>query len=67
VTSASQTIATFTKDVLSRLSTAGDGGGAKFSLRWKVEFLVSALSSVAPARDPDAQPAVNALGDSLAA
>lgn len=67
VTSASRTIASFTKDVLARLSTAGENAGAKFSLRWKVEFLVSALSSVAPAQDKDAQPAVNALGDSLAA
>jgi len=66
VTSASQTIASFTKDVLARLSTAGEGGTAKFSLRWKVEFLVNALSSVAPANDAEAQPAVRALGDSLA-
>lgn len=65
-TSASQTIASFTKDVLARLSTAGEGGVAKFSMRWKVEFLVNALSSVAPAKDADAQPAVQALGDSLA-
>lgn len=66
VTSASQTIASFTKDVLARLSTAGENSTAKFSMRWKVEFLVSALSSVAPAKDPDAQPAVKSLGDSLA-
>jgi len=65
-TSASQTIASFTKDVLARLSTAGEGGTAKFSMRWKVEFLVNALSSVAPAKDAEAQPAVQALGDSLA-
>jgi len=64
--SASRTIAGFTKDVLARLSTAGDDGSVKFSLRWKVEFLVNALSSVAPAKDPEAQPAVQALGDSLA-
>jgi len=67
VTSASRTISSFAKDVLVRLSTAGQTGGAQFSMRWKVEFLVGALSSVAPAKDPDAQPAVNALGDLLAA
>jgi hypothetical protein len=67
VSTASQTIASFTKDVLARLSTAGEGGTVRFSTRWKVEFLVSALSAVAPAKDPDAQPAVNALGESLAA
>ena len=61
--SARQTIASFTKDVLARLSTAGDGGTAKFSLRWKVEFLVSALSSVA--KTPAEQQATNALGQSL--
>jgi hypothetical protein len=66
-TSASRTIASFTKDVLARLSTAGENAGARFSLRWKVEFLVSALSAAAAAQDPEAQPAVNALGDSLAA
>lgn len=65
--SARHTIASFTKDVLERLSTAGAGRAAQFSIRWKVEFLVSALSSVAPAQDPDAMPAVDALGDSLRA
>jgi hypothetical protein len=65
VSSASQTIASFTKDVLSRLATAGENSTAKFSMRWKIEFLVSALSSVTPAKDPEAQSAVNALGDSL--
>ena len=67
VSSASQTIASFTKDVLSRLATTGENSTAKFSMRWKIEFLVSALSSVASPRDADAQPAVKALGDSLAA
>jgi hypothetical protein len=67
ISSASRTIASFTKDVLARLSTAGENGGAKFSMRWKVEFLVSALSSVAPPKEPEAQAAVNALGNSLAA
>jgi hypothetical protein len=65
--SARQTIASFTKDVLARLSTAGEGGTAKFSMRWKVEFLVSALSSVAPPKDVEAQSAVNGLENSLSA
>jgi len=67
VPSASRTIASFTKDVLARLSTAGENGSATFSMRWKVEFLVSALSSVAPAKEPEARPAIDALGDSLRA
>jgi hypothetical protein len=67
VASASQTIASFTKEVLARLSTAGANGGAKFSMRWKVEFLVSALCSVVPPKAPEAQSAVDALADSLAA
>jgi hypothetical protein len=65
--SASRTIAGFTKDVSSRLSTAAENGAARFSMRWKVEFLVAALTSVAPAQDPDAQPAVASLGESLLA
>ena len=64
-TSAGKTIASFAKDVLARLSTAGENGTAKFSMRWKVEFLVAALSSVAPPKDAEAQSAVSALGDSL--
>jgi len=65
--SARQTIASFAKDVLARLSTAGENGSAKFTMRWKVEFLVSALSSVAPPQDAEAQSAVNGLGNSLSA
>jgi hypothetical protein len=63
--SAGRTIASFAKDVLARLSTAGENGTAKFSMRWKVEFLVAALSSAAPPKDAEAQSAVDALGDSL--
>jgi hypothetical protein len=65
--SAGATIASFAKDVLARLSTASDNGSAKFSMRWKVEFLLAALSSAAPAADVAAQPAIDALGESLTA
>lgn len=65
--SARQTIASFTKDVLARLASAGDNSPVKFSMRWKVEFLISAISSVTPAQDAAAQSAVSALGDSLSA
>jgi hypothetical protein len=60
--SARQTIAGFTKDVLARLGTS-DGGTAKFSMRWKIEFLVSALQSVSTT--PAEQQATDALGQSL--
>ena len=60
--SARQTIASFTRDVLARLNTT-DGGTAKFSMRWKIEFLVSAIQSVSTT--PAQQQATNALGQSL--
>ncbi|HTU66510.1 MAG TPA: hypothetical protein VMF52_11215 [Steroidobacteraceae bacterium] len=61
--SARQTIASFTKDVLARLSTGGDTSYAKFSMHWKVQFLVSALSSAAVT--PAQQDATQALGEAL--
>jgi hypothetical protein len=61
--SARQTIASFTKDVLARLSTAGETGTAKFSLRWKVDFLLTAIDSVSST--PAHQAAADALGQAL--
>lgn len=61
--SARQTIASFTKDVLDRLTSAGETNYAKFSMRWKVEFLVSALSSVTTL--PAQQESTDALGTAL--
>jgi hypothetical protein len=66
-TSARQTIASFTKNVLARLSTAGENSSATFSMRWKLDFLITAISSVTPAQDPDAQTAVRGLADALKA
>ncbi len=64
-TSARDTIASFTKSVLARLSAA-DAEHARFSLSWKVDFLVSALSAAAPSSDETAPAATEALGQSLA-
>jgi hypothetical protein len=61
--SARQTIASFTKDVLARLATAGNVGSVNLTMRWKMEFLVSAISSVATT--PGQQAASDALGQAL--
>jgi hypothetical protein len=66
--SARQTIASFAKDVLARLSTAGENSSAKFSLRWKVEFLLTAIESVSttPAQTETTDALGQALGSSAA-
>jgi hypothetical protein len=61
--SASRTLGAFVKDVLARLSSAGDTEYASFSMRWKVEFLMTAISSVAAT--PTEQAAAGALGQAL--
>jgi hypothetical protein len=61
--SARQTIASFTKNVLARLATAGNVDSVNLTMRWKVEFLVSAISSVATT--PGQQAATDALGQAL--
>lgn len=63
MSSALQTITSFAKDVLERLDEAGDSKAPKFSLRWKVEFLVKAFGSVA--LTPVEQKAADALGIAL--
>ena len=63
VPSARQTIASIAKDVLARLSTAGENSSAKFSLRWKVDFLITAIESVSTT--PAQQEATDALGQAL--
>ncbi len=62
--SARQTIASFTKDVLARLATAGEGRSVSFSMRWKIDFLMTALSS-APSSVTASQPAIGAFGEAL--
>jgi len=62
--SAKATIASFAKEVLARLDSVSDAGTARFSLRWKVDFLLTAISATA-ARKPDAQPAAAALNGTL--
>jgi hypothetical protein len=63
--SAQQTITIFIKDVLSQLASVSDSGTVRFTMRWKVDFLLTALSTLAPA--PDAAPAAstNVLSDTL--
>jgi hypothetical protein len=63
LSSALQTITSFAEDVLERLDDAGDSKSTKFSLRWKVEFLVKAFGSVA--LTPTEQKAADALGIAL--
>jgi hypothetical protein len=63
VPSARQTIASFTKDVLAKLSTAGENGVVRLSMRWKVDFLLTAIESVS--KTPTQQAATNALGQAL--
>ena len=62
--SARDTISSFTKAVLARLASV-DADATQFSLRWRVDFLVNALSAAAPAADPEAPAAVDTLGQSL--
>lgn len=61
--SARQTIASFTKDVLAKLSTSGENGVVRLSMRWKVDFLLTAIESVS--KTPTQQAATDALGQAL--
>jgi hypothetical protein len=61
--SASKTIGSFVKDVLARLSSVGETEYARFSMRWKVDFLMTAISSAATT--PAEQAATGALGEAL--
>jgi hypothetical protein len=63
VASARETITSFAKDVLERLDEAGESKATKFSLRWKVEFMIKAFGSVA--LNPVEQAAADALGIAL--
>ncbi len=61
--SAIETITKFAKDVLERLDERNESDAAKFSLRWKVEFMMKAFGSVALTETEKA--AANALGATL--
>ena len=61
--SARETIASFTKDILERLDKDDESDAAKFSLRWKVEFLLKGFGSVALTQTEQA--AADALGIAL--
>ncbi len=61
--SAIETIARFAKDVLERLDEAGESKATKFSLKWKVEFMIKAFGSVA--LTPIERKAAEALGIAL--
>jgi hypothetical protein len=61
--SALETITQFAKDVLERLDSEDESKAAKFSLRWKVEFMIKAFGSVA--LTPIEQKAADALGIAL--
>jgi hypothetical protein len=61
--SARETITTFAKDVLERLDQGDDSTSTKFSLRWKVEFMIKAFGSVA--LNPVEQAAADVLGIAL--
>jgi hypothetical protein len=60
-TNAQQTIAGFAKDVLAKLAAVDGGGQVRFTLRWKVDFLMTALAAARPADAPEAY-ATQALG-----
>lgn len=60
--SARQTIASFTKDVLAKLATP-ENGVVRLSMRWKVDFLLTAIESVS--NTPAQQAATDALGQAL--
>lgn len=61
--SAMETITQFAKDVLERLDKDDESDAPKFSLRWKVEFMLKAFGSVA--LTPTEQKAADALGIAL--
>lgn len=61
--SAIETITQFAKDVLERLDQDDESKATKFSLRWKVEFMIKAFGSVA--LTPVEQKAADALGIAL--
>jgi hypothetical protein len=61
--SARETITGFTKDILERLDQDDESDAAKFSLRWKVEFLIKGFGSVA--LSPTERAAADALGIAL--
>lgn len=63
--SAQQTITSFIKDVLSQLASVSDAGTVRFTLRWKVEFLLTALSTLAPATDTPPAASTKVLSDTL--
>ena len=64
-TTAQQTITSFAKDVLAKLAQVSDAGSVRFTARWKVDFLLTALTAVTPAQDTAAAEATKALGSSL--
>jgi hypothetical protein len=61
--SALETITQFARDVLERLDQDDESNATKFSLRWKVEFMIKAFGSVA--LTPVEQKAADALGIAL--
>lgn len=61
--SAIETITRFAKDVLERLDKDDETNATRFSLRWKVEFMIKAFGSVA--LTPIEQKAAEALGIAL--
>jgi hypothetical protein len=61
--SARETITSFAEDILERLDNDDESDAAKFSLRWKVEFLIKGFGSVA--LSPVEQAAADALGIAL--
>lgn len=61
--SAIEMITSFAKDVLERLDKDDESDAVKFSLRWKVEFMVKAFGSVALTQAE--QKAADALGIAL--
>lgn len=54
----------FAKHVLARLDSVSNAGSVRFSLQWKVDFLLTAISATA-ATKPEAQPAAGALSGTL--
>lgn len=62
---AQQTITSFIKDVLAQLASVSDAGTVRFTMGWKVDFLLTALSTLAPPQDATPAAGASALSDSL--
>lgn len=62
---AQQTLTNFIKEVLAQLGSVSGAGRVNFSLRWKVDFLLTALLTDSPSADATPSSSTSVLGDTL--